>query len=197
MVKGKGTWEWSSYDFYLPRMKREPVLSEKEIIDYNEQSLAGNLACMIDMPNLRTKYGPNNFILDRKTGYMYTRKGDDIIQIEERAHIFPVESMTLAGGPTNEGQSPTRTMHLTNIKNTPDAESTRVPIETSTDKRGESKVPMSVSSPFEELTMPKYEECALDTQYDKEQLRYTREEIENAEEERKSKNCKNKDERKN
>ena len=58
---------------------------------------------MIDMPNLQTKYGPNNFILDRKTGYMYTRRGDDIIQIEEKVHIFPVESVTLAGGPTNEG----------------------------------------------------------------------------------------------
>ena len=136
------------------------------------------------MPNLQTKYGPNNFILDRKTGYMYARKGDDIIQIEEKAHIFPVESMTLVGGPTNEGQSPTRTMHLTNIKNTLDAEFTRVPIETSMDKRGESKVPILVSSPFKELTMPKYEGCALDTQYDKEQSRYIREEIESAEEKR-------------
>ena len=109
---------------------------------------------------------------------------DDIIQIEEKAHIFPVELMTLAGGSTNEGQCPTRTMHLPNIKNTPDIESTRVPIETSTDKRGESKVPMLVSSPFKKLTMPKYEECALDTQYDKEQSSYIREEIESAEEER-------------
>ena len=32
--------------------------------------------------------------------------------------------------------------------------------------------------------MLKYEECALDTQYDKEQSRYKRKEIENAEEER-------------
>ena len=72
---------------------------------------------------------------------MHTRRGDDIIQIEEKAHIFPVESMTLTGGPTNEGQSPTRTMHLTNIKNTPDAESTRLPIKTSTDKKGKVKYP--------------------------------------------------------
>ena len=43
---------------------------------------------------------------------------------------------------------------------------------------------MSVSSPFEKLAMPKYEECTLDTQYDREQSRYIREEIENAEEER-------------
>ena len=43
---------------------------------------------------------------------------------------------------------------------------------------------MPVSSPFEELTMPKYEECALDTQYDREQSKYIREEKENAEKER-------------
>ena len=115
---------------------------------------------------------------------MYTRRGDGIIQIEEKAHIFPVESMTLTGGPTNEGQSPTRTMRLRNAKHTPDTESTRVPIETSTDKKGESKVHMSVSLPFEELTMPKYEECTLDTQDDKEQSKYIRKEIENTKEER-------------
>ena len=135
------------YDFYIPD-KKGTVLSGKEIIDYNEQSLAGNSAYMIDMPKLRVKYGPNSFILDRKTRYMYTRKGDCIIQTEEKVHIFQVELMTLTGGPDNEGQSPTRTMHLTNMKNTPNAESTRVPIKSSTDERGESKVPMPISLPF-------------------------------------------------
>ena len=39
------------YDFYLLDEKGTQ-LSEKEIIDYNEQSLAGNPAYMRNMPNL-------------------------------------------------------------------------------------------------------------------------------------------------
>ena len=64
----------------------EPEFYEKEIKDYNEQSLAGNTVCMIDMPNLQTKYGPNNFILNRKLDICIP-EGGTILSKWRKRHI--------------------------------------------------------------------------------------------------------------
>ena len=128
-------------DFYLPDGK-ESRLSEVHQIKTGEKSPEGNPAGFLVLENLRPKYSTKYFLLDRYSGYLYAAGNETISPnpIEEKGWIYPTESSIPVVGALCEFQhTPYRSMQVSNIKGTPDAESTQVPIAASTAKRVEGR----------------------------------------------------------
>ena len=116
-------------DFYLPD-GRGSRLSEVHQIKTGEKSPEGNPTVLIVLENLRTKYGTKFFLLDQYSGHLYVAGNETIgpDPIEEKGWIYPTGSSLPVVGALNEfQQTPYRSMQVSNIKETPDAESTQVP----------------------------------------------------------------------
>ena len=123
-------------DFYLPNEKGSR-LSEVHQMKTGEKSPKENYAVLLVLENLRSKYGTKFFLLDQYSGHLYI-VGNETIgpdPIEEKGWIYPTESSLPVTGALSEfQQTPYRSMQVSNIKETPDAESTQVPITISTAK---------------------------------------------------------------
>ena len=65
-------------------------------------------------------------------------EAEEYKKIEEKGLLFPSESMIMAGALEREVDEPQPSMQLSKIQATPAAESTRIPIRTSTEKREKS-----------------------------------------------------------
>ena len=113
-------------DFYLPDGKGSR-LSEVHQIKTGEKSPEGNPAVLLVLENLRSKYGTKFFLLDQYSGYLYV-VGNKTIgpnPVEGKGWIYPTESsLPVAGALSEFQQTPYRSMQVSNIKGTPDAEST-------------------------------------------------------------------------
>ena len=117
-------------DFYLPDEKGSR-LSEVHQIKTGEKSPEGNPAVLLVLENLRSKYGTKFFLLDRYSGYLYVAGNETIgpNPIEEKGWIYPTESsLPVAGALSEFQQTPYRSMQVSNITETSDAESTQVPM---------------------------------------------------------------------
>ena len=93
---------------------------------------------MVQLENLKEKYGTSIFLLDKRSGYMYVLKAGEYKKIEERGLLFPSESMIMAGALEREVGEPQPSMQISKMQTTPAAESTRIPLRTSTEKREKS-----------------------------------------------------------
>ena len=81
------------------------------------------------------KYGTSFYLMDRKSGHLYVLDDKGYKQIEEKGLLYPSESMIITGAlDENRGNSFIITQS-SRLPETPAAESTRVPLKTSTDKR--------------------------------------------------------------
>ena len=123
-------------DFYLPDGKGSR-LSEVYQIKTTEKSPEGHPTVLIVLENLRAKYNTKYFLLDRYLGYLYAT-GETISSepIEEKEWIYPTESTKPITGALDEFRlTPYHTLQASTIKGTPVAESTQVPIATSTIER--------------------------------------------------------------
>ena len=69
---------------------------------------------------------------------MYVLKAGEYKKIEERGLLFPSESMIMAGALEREVDEPQPSMQISKMQTTPTAESTRIPLRTSTEKREKS-----------------------------------------------------------
>ena len=124
-------------DFYLPD-GRGLRLSEVCQIKTTEKSSEGNTTVLLILENLRAKYNTKFYLLDRYLGYLYATGGETIgpDPIEEKGWIYPTESTKpIASAPDNFRLTPYHTLQVSTIKGTPEAESTRVAMATSTVKR--------------------------------------------------------------
>ena len=95
----------------------------------------GHSAVLMVLENLRAKYNTKYFLLDRYSGYLYAAGGETISlePIEEKGWIYPTESTKpIAGTPDEFRLTPYHTLQASTIKGTPVAESTWVPMATST-----------------------------------------------------------------
>ena len=122
-------------DFYLPDGKGSR-LSEVHQIKTTEKSPEGYPAVLIALENLKAKYNTKYFLLDRYSGYLYAAGGETISldPIEEKGWIYPSES-------TSEFRlTPYHTLQTSTIKGTPIAESTWVPMATSTVEKAKGQV---------------------------------------------------------
>ena len=129
-------------DFYLPNGKGSR-LSEVYQIKTTEKSPEGHPAVLIVLENLRAKYNTKYLLLDKYLGYLYATGGETISSepIEEKGWIYPTESTKpITGAPDEFRLTPYHTLQASTIKGIPVAESTRVPMATSTVKRTKGQI---------------------------------------------------------
>ena len=129
-------------DFYLPDGKGSR-LSEVHQIETTEKSPEGHPAVLLALENLRAKYNTKYFLLDRYSGYLYTAGGETISSdhIEEKGWIYPTElTRPIASAPDEFMLTPYHTLQASTIKGTPVAESTQVPMATSTVEKTKGQV---------------------------------------------------------
>ena len=121
-------------DFYMPDGQGKK-LSESYQIFTNEQTLVGNPGVIVKLSNLVKKYGTSIYLMDRKSGHLYVLDEKGYKQIEEKGLLYPSESMIIAGALDENRGNPFIMTQSSKLPETPMAESTRVPLKTSTDKK--------------------------------------------------------------
>ena len=123
-------------DFYLPGGVR---LSEVKTYKIEELSPDGNPAVMVRLSSLKTVYNTDMFMLDKYSGHLFVTDEDGVyMKAQEKGWIFPTESTMeepLAGNIPHQGSITPQSIQLNNFKRTPEAESTRDQIPTTTPPR--------------------------------------------------------------
>ena len=122
---------------------------------------------LVRLDNLTKKYGTSIYLLDKRSGHLYLTGIVSYKRIEEKGLLYPSESMILAGALDRDRSEPQPSIQVSKIQATPAAESTRIPLRTSAEKRE--------ASNQKELLTP---ELLLDM----EQTRQYKEELKQAEE---------------
>ena len=166
-------------DFYLPDGKGSR-LSEVHQIKTTEKSPEGHPAVLLVLENLRAKYNTKYFLLDRYLGYLYAAGGETISSdpIEEKGWIYPTElTKPIACAPDEFRLTPYHTLQASTIKGTPVAESTWVPMTTSTIEKTKGQVG---SEKQDKVVMGKESE----QQIEDEQWEFIRDEVEKMKEAR-------------
>ena len=121
-------------DFYMPDGQGKR-LSETYQMFTNEQTPERNPGVIVKLTNLVKKYGSPFYLMDRKSGHLYVLNEKGYKQIEEKGLLYPSESMIIAGALDENRGNPFVITQSSRLLETPVAESTRVPLKTSTDKR--------------------------------------------------------------
>ena len=121
-------------DFYMPDGQGKK-LSESYQMFTNEQTPEGNPGVIMRLSNLVKKYGTSFYLMDRKSGHLYVLDEKGYKQIEEKGLLYPSESMIIVGALDDNRGNPFIITQSSRLPETPAAESTRVPLKTSTDKR--------------------------------------------------------------
>ena len=121
-------------DFYMPDGQGKK-LSESYQMYTAEKTPENNPGVLVKLPNLEKKYGTSMYLMDRKSGHLYTTGVEGYKQIDEKGLLYPSESMVVAGALEENRGEPMSFMQDSKIQETPTAESTRVPLKTSSEKR--------------------------------------------------------------
>ena len=121
-------------DFYMSDGQGKK-LSEPFQMFTNERTPEGNPGVIVKLSNLVKKYGPSIYLMDRKSGHLYVLDEKGYKQIEEKGLLYPSELMIIAGALDENRSNPFVMTQSSRLPETPTAESTRVPLKTSTDKR--------------------------------------------------------------
>ena len=121
-------------DFYMPDGQGKR-LSETYQMFTNEQTPEGNPGVIVKLTNLVKKYGSPFYLMDKKSGHLYVLNEKGYKQVEEKGLLYPSESMIIAGALDENKGNPFVITQSSRLPETPVAESTRVPLKTSTDKR--------------------------------------------------------------
>ena len=124
-------------DFYMPDGKGGK-LSDTQYMFTCESTPEGNPGVVVKLENLREKYGTTLYLLDKRSGNLYIMGAEEYKKIKEKGLLFPSESMIMAGVLEREIGEPQPSMQISKMQATPAAESTRIPIRTSTEKREKS-----------------------------------------------------------
>ena len=115
-------------DFYMPDGQGKR-LSESYQIYTTERTPEDNPGVLVKLPNLEKKYGTSMYLMDKKSGYLYTTSIGGYRQIEEKGLLYPSESMVVAGALEENRPEPAPFVVDSKIQ------STRVPLRSSTEKR--------------------------------------------------------------
>ena len=121
-------------DFYMPDGQGRR-LSEIYQMFTNEKTPEGNPGVIVKLTNLVKKHGTPFYLMDKKSGHLYVLNEQGYTQIEEKGLLYPSESMIIAGALDENKGNPFMNTQSSRLPGTPAAESTRVPLKTSTDKR--------------------------------------------------------------
>ena len=121
-------------DFYMLDGQGKK-LSESYQMYMTEKTPEDNPGVLVKLSNLEKKYGMSMYLMDRKSGHLYVTGIEGYKQKDEKGLLYPSESMIVAGALEENKGGPTLFMPDSKIQGTPTAESTRIPLKTSTDKR--------------------------------------------------------------
>ena len=124
-------------DFYMPDGKGGK-LSDAKCMFTTNSTLEGNTGVVVQLDNLKEKYGASMFLFDKRSGNLYVLEAEEYKKIEEKGLLFPSESMIMARALEREMGEPQPSMQISKIQATPATESTRIPLRTSTEKREKS-----------------------------------------------------------
>ena len=124
-------------NFYMPDGKGGK-LSDTQCMFTCESTPEGNPGVVVKLENLKEKYRPTLYLLDKRSGNLYMMEAEECKKIEEKGLLFPSESMIMAGALKKGIGEPQPSMQISKIQATPAAESTRIPLRTSTEKREKS-----------------------------------------------------------
>ena len=124
-------------DFYMPDGKGGK-LSDTQCMFTCESTPEGNPGVVVRLENLKEKYGPTLYLLDKRSGNLYIMEAEEYKKIEEKGLLFPSEAMIMAGALEREIGEPQPSMQISNMQATPATESTRIPLRTSTEKKEKS-----------------------------------------------------------
>ena len=121
-------------DFYMPDGQGKR-LSETYQMFTNEQTPEGNPGVIVKLTNLVKKYGSPFYLMDKKSGHLYVLHEAGYTQIEEKGLLYHSESMIITRALDENRGNPFVITQSSRLPEMPAAESTRVPLKTSTDKR--------------------------------------------------------------
>ena len=121
-------------DLYMPDGQGKKLIETYQMFT-NEQTLEGNPGVIVKLANLVKKYGTPFYLMDKKSRHLYVLHENGYKQIEEKGLLYPSESMIIAGALDENRGNPFAITQSSRLPETPVAESTRVPLKTSTDKR--------------------------------------------------------------
>ena len=113
-------------------------LSDAKCMFTTNSTPEGNPGVVVQLDNLKEKYGASMFLLDKRSGNLYVLEAEEYKKIEEKGLLFLSESMIMAGALEREVGEPQPSMQISKMQATPAAESTRIPLRTSTEKREKS-----------------------------------------------------------
>ena len=126
-------------DFYMPDGQGKR-LSESYQMFTNERTPEGNPGVIVKLTNLVKKYGTPFYLMDKRSGHLYVLHEEGYKQIKEKGLLYPSESMIMAGALDENRDNPFVYTQSSRLPETPMAESTRVPLKTPTDKKGEEEM---------------------------------------------------------
>ena len=124
-------------DFYMPDGKGGK-LSDTKCMFTTNSTPEGNPGVVVQLDNLKEKYRASMVLLDKRSGNLYVLGAEEYKKIEEKGLLFPSESIIMAGALEREVGEPQPSMQISKLQATPAAESTRIPLRTSTEKREKS-----------------------------------------------------------
>ena len=169
-------------DFYMPHGKGKR-LSETYQMFTNEQTPEGNPGVIVKLTNLLKKYGSPFYLMDKRSGHLYVLGEQGYMQIEEKGLLYPSESMIIAGALDENKGDPFMITQSSRLPETPAAESTRVPLKTSTDKREvkEKKEPLTPEGLLEKEQTEWYQKVLKEAEEDMMQAYLEKSKLENEE----------------
>ena len=121
-------------DFFMPD-GQGGKLSETYQMATNELTPEGNPGVIVKLTNLVKNYGSPFYLMDKKSGHLYVLNEQGYTKIEEKGLLYPSESMIIAGALGGNKGNPFSNTQDGRLPETPAAESTRIPLKTSTDRR--------------------------------------------------------------
>ena len=121
-------------DFFMPD-GQGGKLSETYQMATNELTPEGNPGVIVKLTNLVENYGSPFYLMDKKSGHLYVLNEQGYTKVEEKGLLYPSESMIIAGALGGNKGNPFSDTQDGRLPETSAAESTRVPLKTSTDKR--------------------------------------------------------------
>ena len=124
-------------DFYMSD-GRGGKLSETQCMFTPEKTPEDSPGVIVKLENLNEKYGTSLYLLDKRSGNLYVIGIEGYKKIEEKGLLFPSESMIMAGALEREVGELQPSMQISKMQATPGAESTRISLRTSTEKREKS-----------------------------------------------------------
>ena len=169
-------------DFYMPDGQGKK-LSETYQMFTNEQTPEGNPGVIVKLTNLVKKYGSPFYLMDKKSGHLYVLHEQGYTQIEEKGLLYPSESMIIARALDENRGNPFVTTQSSRLPEMPAAESTRVPLKTSTDKREvkEKKEPLMPKGWLEKEQTEWYQKELIEAEDDMMQAYLEKSKLENEE----------------